>query len=160
VIGLALGWVWALQDTPERRGRYLQIRTAAGLVCLAAFVAWDWSHGTPARLSLAFKRDFTRGVTNLLCLGAVFSLLGLAYCLVEIRRLPVGWLVVLGRTSLMLYFLHHLLVLTLATEWLGVKLNDWWWYAFANAALMVALVFLGRLWLQIRGIAGSRLQPA
>lgn len=166
-IGLALGWVWALQDTPERRVRYLKIMTAAGLVCLAVFVAWDWSHGTSFRLSLAFKRDFilnnhwiTRGVTNLLCLGAVFSLLGLAYYLVEIKRLPVGWLIVLGRTSLMLYFLHHLLVLTLVKEWLGIKLNDWWWYAFANAALMVALVYLGRLWLRIRSIAGRRLQPA
>lgn len=79
---------------------------------------------------LAFKRDFvlnnhwiTRGVTNLLCLGAVFSLLGLAYYLVEIKRLPVGWLVVLGRTSLMLYFLHHLRVLTLTKEWLSIKLS-------------------------------------
>lgn len=131
--------MWALQDTPERRVRYLKIMTAAGLVCLAAFAPWDWNHGTPFRLSLAFKRDFilnnhwiTRGVTNLLCLGAVFALLGLAYYLVEIKRLPVGWLVVLGRTSLMLYFLHHLLVLTLAKEWLGIKLNDWWWYAFAT----------------------------
>ncbi len=166
-IGLALGWVWALQDTPERRVRYLKIMTVAGLVCLAAFAAWDWSHGTPFHLSLAFKRDFvlnnhwiTRGVTNLLCLGAVFSLLGLAYYLVEVKRLPVGWLVVLGRTSLMLYFLHHLLVLTLTKEWLGIKLNDWWWYAFANAALMVALVYLGRLWLQVRSIASRRLQPA
>jgi hypothetical protein len=159
--------VWALQDTPEQRVRYLKTMTAAGLVCLAAFTAWDWSHGTPLHLSLAFKRDFilnnhwiTRGVTNLLCLGTVFSLLGLAYYLVEIKRLPVGWLVVLGRTSLMLYFLHHLLVLTLAKEWLGIKLNDWWWYAFANAALMVALVYLGRLWLQIRRIAARRPQPA
>jgi uncharacterized membrane protein len=29
-----------------------------------------------------------------------------------------------------------------------------------NAALLVALVYLGRLWLQIRSIAGRRLQPA
>ena len=49
----------------------------------------------------------TRGVTNLLCLGAVSSLLGLAYYLVEIKRLPVGWLVVLGRTSLMLSDQEH-----------------------------------------------------
>ena len=42
-IGLALGWVWALQDTPEQRVRYLKIMTAAGLVCLAAFAVRDWS---------------------------------------------------------------------------------------------------------------------
>jgi len=51
-------------------------------------------------------------------------------------------------------------VLTLVKEGLGIKLNDWWWYAFANAALMVAPVYLGRLWLRIRSIAGRRLQPA
>lgn len=167
-IGLALGWVWALQDTPARRIRYLILMTGAGLAGLAAFAIWDWAHGTPLHLSLAFKRDFiinshwiARGVTTFLCLGSVFSLLGLAYYLVEVRRLPVEWLVVLGRTSLMLYFLHHLLVLTLAKEWLGLKLNDWGWFALANAGVLLALVGIGRLWLAIRGVAARRrLQPA
>jgi hypothetical protein len=68
--------------------------------------------------------------------------------------------VILGRTSLMLSFLHHLIVLTLAKEWLGLKLNNWW-YALANAALLVLLVGIGRLWLAIRGVAARRrLQPA
>lgn len=31
------------------------------------------------------------------------------------------------------YFLHRVLVAGLAKEWFGIKLNDWWWYAFANA---------------------------
>ena len=166
-IGLAFGWVWALQDTPERRARYLTRMTLAGLVCLAAFAAWDWRHRTSWHLSLAFKRDFvvnnhwiTRGVTNLLCLGAVFCHLGLVYYLVEVKRVPVGWLVVLGRTSLMLYFVHHLIVLTLAHEWLGLKLNNWWWYALANAVLLIVLVYLGWLWLEIKSFRGRRLQPA
>ncbi len=34
------------------------------------------------------------------------------------------------------YFLHRVLVAGLAKEWFDIKLNDWWWYAFANAALM------------------------
>ena len=68
---------------------------------------------------------------------------------------------ILGRTSLMLYFLHHLIVLTLAKELLGLKLNNWWWYALAYAVLLVLLVGIGRLWLSIRGIAARRrLQPA
>lgn len=167
-IGLALGWVWALQDTSERRVRYLTLMSAAGIVCLAAFAIWDWSHGTPIHLSLAFKRDFivnnhwiARGVTSFLCFGAVFGLLGLAYYAVEVKRLPAEWLVILGRTSLMLYFLHHLIVLTLAKELLGLKLNDWWWYTVANVALAVLLVYIGRLWLGIRGLtARLRLQPA
>jgi uncharacterized membrane protein len=166
-IGLALGWTWALQDTPARRARYLTIMSAVGALFIAVFVAWDWAHGTPAHLSLAFKRDFivnnhwiSRGVTNFLCLGSVFCLLGLAYYVVEIRRVPVGWLVVLGRTSLMLYFLHHVLVLTIAHEWLGLKLNSWWWYGLANVLLTIVLVYLGRLWLEIRSVAARRLQTA
>ena len=167
-IGLSLGWVFALQDTAERRARYLTRMTAAGLVCLAVFATWDLAHGTPLHLSLAFKRDFivnnhwiARGMTSFLCLGSVFCLLGLAYYAVEVRRLPAEWLVILGRTSLMLYFLHHLIVLTLAKELLGLKLNNWWWYALANAVLLVLLVGIGRLWLGIRGFAARRrLQPA
>lgn len=166
-IGLALGWVWAHQETTERRARYLWWMTAAGAGCLVAFAAWDWAHGTPLHLSLAFKRDFIlnnhwtpRGVTNLLCVGSVFALLGLAYYLVEIRRLPAGWLVILGRTSLMLYFLHHFIVLSITHEWLGWKFNRWWQYWLANAVLMVVLVYLGKLWLGIRGLAARRLQPA
>jgi len=162
-IGLALGWTWALQDTPARRARYLTIMSAVGVVFLALFVAWDWAHGTPPHLSLAFKRDFilnnhwiSRGVTNFLCLGSVFCILGLAYYLIEVRRLPVGWLVVLGRTSLMLYFLHHVLVYTIAREWLGLMLDRWWWFVLANALLTVVLVYLGRLWLEIRSVAARR----
>jgi len=79
-IGLALGWVFALQDTgPTRRARYLARMTVAGLFWLAVFAIWDWAHGTPLHLSLAFKRDFmvnnhwiARGVTSFLCFGAVF----------------------------------------------------------------------------------------
>jgi uncharacterized membrane protein len=167
-IGLALGWAFALQDTTERRARYLTRMTVAGLGCLAAFAIWEWAHGTPLHLSLAFKRDFIvnnhwtpRGVTNFLGFGSVFCLLGLAYYAIEVKRLPAGWLVILGRTSLMLYFLHHLIVLTLVKELLGLKLNNWWWYTLACAALLVLLVGIGRLWLGIRGrVARRRLQPA
>ena len=166
-IGLALGWTWAREDTPAGRARYLAIMSAVGVLFLAVFVAWDWAHGTPPHLSLAFKRDFlvnnhwiSRGVTNFLCLGSVFCLLGLAYYVVEVRRVPVGWLVVLGRTSLMLYFLHHVLVLTISHEWLGLKLDNWWWYALANVLLTIVLVCLGRLWLEVRSMAARRLQTA
>jgi hypothetical protein len=141
--------------------------SAVGVLFLAVFAAWDWAHGTPPHLSLAFKRDFivnnhwiSRGVTNFLCLGSVFCLLGLAYYVVEVRRVPVGWLVVLGRTSLMLYFLHHVLVLTISHEWLGLKLDNWWWYALANVLLTIVLVYLGRLWLEIRSVAARRPQTA
>jgi uncharacterized membrane protein len=164
--GLALGWTWALLDTPERRARYLKIMTAVGVAFLVALAIWDWQHGTPLHLSLSFKRDFVvnhhwipRGVTNFLCLGSVFALIGLAYYLVEIKRLPAGWLVVLGRTSLVLYFVHHLIVLTLTNEGLGWKLDSWWTFAFANVVLTVVLVYLGKLWLEIKSVVGARLRP-
>ncbi len=34
------------------------------------------------------------------------------------------------------YFLDRVLVVGLTKEWFGIKLNDWRWYACANAALM------------------------
>jgi hypothetical protein len=133
------------------------------VLCIAAFVAWEWAHGTPPHLSLSFKRDFTinnhwiaRGVTCLLCFGSVFCLMGLAYWLVEVRRLPVGWLVIMGRTSLMIYFIHHVFVFTLVNEWLGLKLNSWGWYWLGNALLALLMVALGRLWLEIRALAARR----
>jgi hypothetical protein len=157
----------------HRRGsRTVLVALALGAYALfsvsyAEVTAWLWAHGTPPHLSLAFKRDFlvnnhwiSRGVTNFLCLGSVFCLLGLAYYVVEVRRVPVGWLVVLGRTSLMLYFLHHVLVLTISHEWLGLKLDNWWWYALANVLLTIVLVCLGRLWLEVRSVAARRLQTA
>jgi hypothetical protein len=162
-IGLALGWTWARLPTAAQRARYLAILSVVGVLFLVAFAAWDWAHGTPPHLSLSFKRDFivnnhwiARGVTGFLCLGSVFCLLGLAYWLVEVRRLPVGWLVILGRTSLMIYFVHHVFVFTLVHEWLGLKLNHWAWYWLANALLTVLLVALGWLWLEIRALAGRR----
>ncbi len=162
-IGLALGWAWARLPSQAERARYLAIMSAVGVLFLAAFAAWDWAHGTPLHLSLSFKRDFivnnhwiARGVTCLLCFGSVFSLLGLAYWLVEVRRLPVGWLVVMGRTSLMIYFIHHVFVYTLVNQWLGWKLHTWLWYWVANAALALLLVGLGWLWLEIQAIAARR----
>jgi hypothetical protein len=72
--------------------------------------------------------------------GAVVCLLGRAYYAVEVQRL---------RAELMPSFLHHVTVLTLAKELLGRKLN------------MVLLVYIGGLWLRIRGMAAPRrLQPA
>ena len=166
-IGLALGWVWVGQDTPERRRRYVATMAGAGVLGLAAYVLWNRAHDVSFHRSLAFTRDFIlndhwtpRGITTLLCLGAVFSLLGLSYYLVEVRRLPVGWLVVLGRTSLVIYFVHHLIVLTFAHEWLGLSFNPWWQYGLANAALVIALYALGRVWLELKHVAGRRLQPA
>jgi len=60
---------------PRGRARYLAIMSAVGVLFLAVFVAWDWAHGTPPHLSLAFTRDFivnnhgiSREVTDFLCL--------------------------------------------------------------------------------------------
>ena len=100
-IGPALGWTWVREDTAAGRARYLTIMSTVGVLFLAVFVAWDRAHGMPPHLALAFKRDFivnnhsiSRGVTNFLCLSSVFYLLGLAYYVVEVRHVPVGWLVV------------------------------------------------------------------
>ena len=86
--------------------------------------------------------------------------IGLAYYLVEVRRMPARSLVILGRTSLMLYFLHHFIVFSFTNEWLGWKFNSWWQYGLANAVLMVILVYVGTLWLGARSTASRRFPPA
>ncbi len=68
-------------------------------------------------------------------LGMIFVLMPAFYYLAEVRRWRMTWLVTLGRTALVLYFIHQLIVLTLVNQRLGLRMNDWPWYLGANLAL-------------------------
>ena len=61
------------------------------------------------------------------------------------------WLVTLGRTALVLYFIHQLIVLTLVNQRLGLRMNDWPWYLGANLVLLIVLLGIGKLWLTVEG---------
>jgi len=151
LVGLVLGGWWVERTDAPGRARYLWGMAAAGGLCLAWFFGWDWWAGTPNRWM--FTRDFSlnkhwtpRGDTLAWIMGAVFCQIALFYYLVEIRRWPSRWLVILGQTALFLYFTHHLIVLTLINQWLGERFNNWWIYSLANALLVLLLVAMGRGW--------------
>lgn len=160
LIGLVLGWVWL---DVRRRGereevRYFQIVALVGMAFLLAYFAWDWWMQTSQRFG--FKRDFIlnrhwtpRGVTNFLIIGGVACLLAATYWVMEVMKRELRWLVILGQTALTLYFLHQVIVLTLVNKALGWRFNHWVLYWIANVLLMVALVYIGKPWLEIKRLA-------
>jgi uncharacterized membrane protein len=161
LFGLALGDLWTRQRDTATRARYMWAMAGAGVLSLAIFFAYDWWADTPNRFT--FKRDYIlnnhwtpRGVSVLWILGTLFLLMAAFYVVAEVWRWRLTWLVTYGRTALILYFVHQLIVLTLFNQWLGLRANDWWRYAAANLVLLIALLGLGRLWLEVRAIVKAR----
>jgi len=155
LIGLVLGDLWVEQRDARARARYLWLMLGAGALCFAGFFGYDWWAETPKRWT--FMRDFIlnnhwtpRGASVIWILGMLFVLMALFYYAAEVRRLRMTWLVTLGRTALVLYFLHQLIVLTLVNQRLSMRFNDWWLYGLANLVLMVLLLGIGRLWLEVK----------
>jgi uncharacterized membrane protein len=152
LLGLVLGWVWA---EGQRRGgderRYFAVMSAAGLVCLAAFLSLELAVGTTPHFfsgrDLVLNRHWNPGaVTCLWILGIIFSLLPAVYDVMKVRRVPAPWLVVLGQNALMLYFVHQVIVLTFLRQRFGVLFHSWWPYVLANALLLAALVVIAEVW--------------
>jgi peptidoglycan/LPS O-acetylase OafA/YrhL len=157
LISAVFGWNFCVanQRDPHALTRYFTLMAGAGVVCLLAFVAYDTWNQTPVRLG--FMRDFIvnrhwtpRGI-SLLWIGAVLFLsTPVAYYLMDVRGWAPRWLVDLGQTAMVLYFVHQVIVFTIVKRWLGVAFDSWLYYGIANAALMVLLLYLGRAWLMIR----------
>jgi len=157
LVGLVLGGWWVQQPDREARARYMWAMAAAGILCLLWFFGWDWWAQTAKRWM--FTRDFSlnnhwtpRGATLAWVMGMVFCQLALFYWLIEIVRLPVRWLVILGQTALFLYFTHHFIVLTLINERLGIRLNNWPRFVIANLLLLVLVVWMGWAWLALKRV--------
>jgi uncharacterized membrane protein len=166
LISAVLGWNFCVanQRGPEARARYFVIMAGAGVLCLLAFVGYDtWVH-TPVRFG--FMRDFIvnkhwtpRGI-SLLWIGAVLFLsTPAAYYLMDVRGLTPRWLIDLGQTAMVLYFVHQVIVFTIVKRWLGVAFDSWLYYGIANVVLMVVLLYLGRGWLMIRPRLRRRPSP-
>jgi uncharacterized membrane protein YeiB len=155
LVGVVLGDLWARQPDEPARARYMWGMLIAGVLCFAWLFGYDQVAQTANPWT--FKRDFIlnnhwtpRGATIAGIGGMLAVLMAAFYYLAEVRRIRMAWLVTLGRTALVLYFLHQLIVLTLVNERLGIRFNDWWAYAAANLALLGALLGIGRLWLEAR----------
>lgn len=155
--GLVLGWWWleARRQGAAAETRYFRTAAWVGLAAVGGYVLWELAWPTAPRFG--FPRDFIlnhhwtpRGVTVLLIAGGLGLLLAGTYWLMQVRDWRLPWLVVLGQTALMLYFAHQVVVYTVVNQWLDFRFTSWPGYWAANAALMVALVLLGRLWLAAR----------
>ncbi len=157
LIGLVLGWVWldARERSRPAETRYFATAAVVGVVFLVFYLAWEWWLPTSPRFG--FARDFMlnrhwtpRGVTTALIIGGVACLLAGTYWLMEVRRWELRWLVVLGQTALMLYFVHQLIVLTLVNQALGMRFHNWPLYLAANVVLIIILALMGKAWLGIK----------
>jgi len=166
LVGLVLGDLWVDQRDARARTRYMWLMAGAGVLCFAVFFGYDGWAGTANRWT--FKRDYIlnnhwtpRGASSIWVLGMICVLMPAFYYLAEVRRWRMAWLVTLGRTALVLYFIHQLIVLTLVNQRLGLRTNDWPWYLGANLALLIALLGIGKLWLTVKArifVKGWRLQ--
>ncbi len=164
LVGLVLGDLWVRARDARTRARYMWLMLVAGVLSLAWLLGYDWFAQTENRWM--FKRDFIlnrhwtpRGASVAGILGTIFILMAIFYYLGEVRRLRLTWLVTLGRTALVLYFLHQLIVLTLVNQRMGMRFNDWWLYGIANLVLLAVLLALGKLWLEVRARWALTIRP-
>ena len=163
MIGLVLGWIWleARARGSEAEERFFSRLLLAGVACWIAYAAWEW--WSPASPGFGFRRDFSlnnhwtpRGMTVALIGGGVAILLVAAYWLLERRRLPARWLVVLGQNALMLYFVHQVIELTVVNKLLGMRFNAWPVYGAANVVFLVLLYVLAQAWVTIKARPRAR----
>ncbi len=161
LFGLAPGEMFVAQPDRRGRSRFMLGLAVTGVLSIAWLFVYDWWARTPNRWM--FKRDFIlnnhwtpRGATTVWVIGMVFCVMALFYYLAEIRRLRMTWLVTLGQTALFLYFLHHLIVLTLVNQHLHLMFNNWWRYGVANLLLMLLLLGVGRGWLELKRLYRAR----
>jgi uncharacterized membrane protein len=159
LLGLAAGWFWLDARARGDEERFFAIVAVVAVLSVAAYWAWQWWAPAPARFG--FRRDFSlngnwtpRGTTMFLILGGVAALLSGTYRAMQVRRHVPGWLVVLGQTALILYFVHQVIELTLVSRVLGWRFTHWWSYWAANVVFVALLVGLGKTWLAIKARVG------
>lgn len=170
-VGLVIGWMWREAVARGAEGCFFRRLAAGGaalmLSAVAAEAAW------PSAPRVAFTRDLIINhhwvpapITATWVVGVVLVLTSAFWFLFEVHRLYSGPLVVLGRTALALYVVHQVIALTIIAERFGIGFHAWLPYSLANAALLVLLVALGRLWLATKARAAltwsarPRTQPA
>jgi hypothetical protein len=155
LVGLVLGWWW--RDVAARgsdAGYFKALAWIGGaLMLLALHLEWVW----PSSPRIGFTRDRVLNhhwipgpITAVWILGSVFLMLAFFYWLCEVRQVRPGWMIVLGQTALMLYFVHQLIAHTLIEVQLGVSLHSWPKFWLLNFDLMLACIVLGYAWQAIK----------
>ena len=160
LVGLVLGWWWreAAARGPDAPF-FARLAVVGGALMLLALAAeWRW----PSAPHVGFTRDpglnghwIPGPITIVWILGTVLVLLSLFYWLCEVRGWRPHWLVVLGQTALMLYFVHQIIAYSLVSKWLQTSFKSWPLFWLANAGLVVVCIGLGYAWKAIRSRAPS-----
>jgi len=156
--GLTIGWSWREAVTRGAEGRFFRRLAAGGaalMLCAALAEATRPPTGRPGFATdlLLNHHWIPAPVTAAWIVGVVLVLTSGFWWLFEVRRLPGGPLVVLGRSALMLYIVHQIIARTIIAERLGVAFHTWLPYWIANLSFLVLLVAIGRLWLAMKARA-------
>ena len=176
LVGLVLGWWWRDVAARGPDAPFFRNLAVVGVVLMVLAVLTELAWPTTASPRVGFTRDrvlnhhwIPAPITTLWILGMVFVLLAFAYWLCEVRGWRPQWLVVLGQTALMLYFVHQVIAYTVfGDSWLAhglrgeqaphVNFQRWWQFWVANLALVAGCVGLGYAWQAIK--ARSKGGPA
>jgi uncharacterized membrane protein len=158
LVGLVLGWWWreAAARGPDAPF-FARLAVVGGALMLLALAAeWRW----PSTPHIGFTRDpglnghwIPGPITIVWILGTVLVLLSLFYWLCEVRGWRPRWLVVLGQTALMLYFVHQIIAYSFVSKWLQAHFKSWPLFWLANVGLIVLCIGLGYAWKAIRSRA-------
>jgi peptidoglycan/LPS O-acetylase OafA/YrhL len=166
LVGLVLGATWldVHRRDPRAGARWMVAAAVIGAAMVAAFFVHDWWAGTPQPFGM--RRDFIlnrhwtpRPAALPWVLGMLLLQLAAAYWAMHRHRWQLRWLVILGQTALVLYFLHQIIALTLVRDWLGWRFNAWPAFWLANTVFVVALVGCGWTWRELRGRIARRRRP-
>jgi surface polysaccharide O-acyltransferase-like enzyme len=151
VVGLVLGWWWREAAARGPDAPFFARLAVVGAVLMLAALAFEWRW--PSTPHIGFTRDpglnghwIPGPITIVWIFGTVLVLLALFYWLCELRGWRPRWLVVLGQTALVLYFLHQIIAYSLMNKWLQVNFKSWAMFWIANAALVAACIGLGYAW--------------
>ena len=165
LVGLVLGWWW--RQTAARGSDasfFIRLAVLGGVFMVLALLAeWRW----PSTPHVGFTRDLGLNnhwipgpITAVWILGSVLAVLSFFYWLCEVRGWRPSWLVMLGQTALMLYFVHQIIAYTLVSQWLNVNFKSWTPFWISNAALVVACIGLGYAWRAVKArVRGAPATP-
>ncbi len=161
MFGLVLGSEW--QMGPLRNRKLAAKIGAVAAVCLISYITLGYRTGTLTTFN--FTRDFIinyhwlpRPVTILWILGALLVNFIAVYFLVEIMKWRLTWLRWFGRSALLLYVAHLLLISVIGKRIMEISLDSWWQFAAVNLLLLASLLLLVRAVAWWRGQTRRKIQ--
>jgi uncharacterized membrane protein len=158
LIGLVLGWWWRdVAARGEERVFFARLAVIGAALAIVALLAeWRW----PSTPHIGFTRDLGLNhhwipgpITGIWVVGTVLLMLSFFYWLCELQSWRPHWLIVLGQTALMLYFLHQIIAYSLAEKWLHVDFKSWLPFWTSTLVLVLICIGLGYAWKAIKARA-------